>query len=305
FSDLMFFVALFLCINILLIAIFFLKEAFRTTMRYMLFAASLLSDCLYLILSDLLLIMSFYRYPIHMWLCLIIYIGSSVTTFFTPFILTAMTLERYIAICMPLRHAELCTTRSALHCLLIIQGCSSVPCIIFLSIFSESLQHKFLRQSKVCAVENFILYTWQGHVRSAVSQFCFLLMCVIILVSYVKIMYVARLASAENRTSTWRGLRTVVLHGFQLLLCLLQFWCPFIEAAVFQIDFWLYVNVRYMNYIIFILAPKCLSPLIYGLRDETFFCNLKFKILKIKCSEYFLCVCTRARVCVCVFQPCL
>ncbi|KAF6728142.1 hypothetical protein FQA47_022485, partial [Oryzias melastigma] len=42
---------------------------------------------------------------------------------------TPMTLERYVAICMPLRHAELCSTRSTMHCILIIHGISSIPCI--------------------------------------------------------------------------------------------------------------------------------------------------------------------------------
>ncbi|KAI9547879.1 hypothetical protein NQZ68_012896 [Dissostichus eleginoides] len=49
-----------------------------------------------------------------------------------------MTLERYVAICMPLRHGELCSTRSAVHCILIIHGLSTVPCIVVLSVFFAS-----------------------------------------------------------------------------------------------------------------------------------------------------------------------
>ncbi|KAI9547878.1 hypothetical protein NQZ68_012895 [Dissostichus eleginoides] len=78
----------------------------------------------------------------------------------------AMTLERYVAICMPLRHGELCSTRSAMHCILIIHGLSAVP------------------------------------------------------------LKVAKAASGENKKSTWKGLRTVILHAFQLLLCLIQLWGP-------------------------------------------------------------------------------
>ena len=92
-------------------------------------------------------------------------------------------------------------------------------------------------------------------------------------------MKVAKAASGENKKSTWKGLRTVVLHAFQLLLCLIQLWCPFIEAAVLQIDFMLYINVRYFTYITFYLAPRCLSPLIYGLRDDKFFLALKYYAL--------------------------
>ncbi|XP_053279189.1 odorant receptor 131-2-like [Pleuronectes platessa] len=269
------FVVLFLCINLLLITTFFSKELFYTSMRYVLFAVTLMSDCLFLFLSDILFILNLYRYTIQMWLCLIIYIISSLYMFVTPVTLTAMTLERYVAICLPLRHAELCSPRSTLHGILIIHSLSSLPCIVFLSIFFASASYGSDTQGRTCTVGIFIIHTWQGHLRSAINQFYFLIMCITILFSYVKIMRVAKAASAEDKQSTWRGLRTVGLHAFQLLLCLIQLWCPFIEAAVLQINLMLFINVRYFNYITFILAPRCLSPLIYGLRDEMFFNALK------------------------------
>ncbi|XP_018520755.1 odorant receptor 131-2-like [Lates calcarifer] len=273
------FVALFLCINVLLIRTFFMKDFFYTTMRYIFFAITLMSDCLFLLMTNILLIFSYFHFTIEIWLCLTVYIVLSVYTFVTPVTLTAMTLERYVAICMPLRHGELCSTRSALHCILIIHSLSSVPCIVTLSIFFASATHSFYTQSRVCSVEIFIFHTWQGHIRSAISQFYFLIMCIAIVSSYVKIMKVAKAASGENKKSTKKGLRTVILHGFQLLLCLIQLWCPFIEAAVLQVNLMLFINVRYFNYITFILAPRCLSPLIYGLRDEMFFRALKYYAL--------------------------
>ena len=75
------FVVLFLCINLLLIMTFFTKEFFYTTMRYILFAVTLMSDCLFLVLTDLLVILSYSRYTIQTWLCLIIYILSSLYTY--------------------------------------------------------------------------------------------------------------------------------------------------------------------------------------------------------------------------------
>ena len=269
------FVVLFLCINFLLIMTFFTKEFFYTTMRYILFAVTLMSDCLFLVVADVLLIMLYYRYTIQMWLCLIIYIISSLYTFVTLVTLTAMTLERYVAICLPLRHGELCSPRSALHSILIIHSLSSLPCIVILSIFFASASHGSYTHGRTCSGEIFISHKWQGHLRSAISQFYFLIMFITIAFAYVKIMRVAKAASGEDKKSSWRGLRTVVLHAFQLLLCLIQLWLPFIEAAVLKINLMLYSNVRYFNYITFILAPRCLSPLIYGLRDEMFFQAMK------------------------------
>ncbi|TWW76985.1 hypothetical protein D4764_12G0003750 [Takifugu flavidus] len=163
----------------------------------------------------------------------------SLYTFVTPVTLTVMTLERYVAICLPLRHSELCSMRRALHCILLVHGVSFLPCAVVLSMLFASASYNF----------------------------------------YTQVMKVAKAASGENKKSTWKGLRTVILHAFQLLLSLIQLWCPFIESAIFQIDYMLFINVRYFNYVTFILAPRCLSPLIYGLRDEKFFNALKYLAL--------------------------
>ncbi|XP_075956930.1 odorant receptor 131-2-like [Anarhichas minor] len=271
-------VSVFLCINFLLITTLFMKD-FYTAMRYILFAITLLSDSLFLIMTDFLLILSYIKFSMQMWLCVIMYIVLSMYTFVTPVTLTAMTLERFVAICMPLRHGELCSTRRALHCILIIHSLSSIPCIVILSIFFASAPFSFYTQGRICSVEMFIFYKWQGHLRSAIQQLYFFIMCIAIVFCYVKIMKVAKAASGEQRKSTWKGLRTVILHAFQLLLCLMQLWCPLIEAAVLQINLLLFINVRYINYVTFILAPRCLSPLVYGLRDEIFFHALKYYAL--------------------------
>ncbi|XP_035535511.1 odorant receptor 131-2-like [Morone saxatilis] len=270
-------VVIFLCINLLLIVTFFSKEFFYTTMRYILFAVTLLSDSIILIISDILLIFSYFQCTMQVGLCVVFYIISVLCTFVTPVTLTAMTLERYVAICMPLRHAELCSTRSTMHCILIIHSLSFVPCIVIVSTFVATASHSLYMQYRKCSMDMFVFLQWQNHVKLAVYQFYFLIMCIIIVFSYVKIMKVAKAASGEDKKST-KGLRTVILHAFQLLLCLIQLWCPFIEAALLKIDLMLYVYVRYFNYITFILAPRCLSPLIYGLRDEKFFLALKYYV---------------------------
>uniref|UniRef100_A0A3B3B9W1 Growth hormone secretagogue receptor type 1-like n=1 Tax=Oryzias melastigma TaxID=30732 RepID=A0A3B3B9W1_ORYME len=278
------FIGVFLSINLFLISTFFRKEVFYTTVRYILFAVTLLSDCLFLIMTNSLLVSTYFGFTIHIWLCFVLYIILAVYTFVTPLTLTAMTLERYVAICMPLRHAELCTMRGALQLILIIHGLGAVPCTVTLYIFFALVSPTFYSRSRVCSVETFILSGWQGHVRSAISQG--LMMCSVIVFCYVQIMKAAKAASGENKKSTWKGLRTVILHGFQLLLCLIQLWCPFIEAAVFKIDLLLYNDVRFFNYIMFFLAPRCLSPLIYGLRDQSFFQALKSYAL---CGFYKKC----------------
>lgn len=277
-------VIIFLCINMLLIVTFVKKECFHTSARYVLFAVMLLSDSCVLILSDVLLIVNFFSFTIHVWLCTIISVVTLLYVMATPVTLTAMTLERYVAICLPLRHAELCSTRRSMHCILIIHSVSSIPSICILFMFFATASFSLYEQKTVCSVEMFLLHTWQRYFRSAMSQFYFLIMCIIIFFCYIQIVKVAKAASGENKKSTQRGLRTVILHTFQLLLCLVQLWSPFTEAAALQIDVNLFVNVRYFNYIMFSIAPRCLSPLIYGLRDEIFFLALKNDIC-LNCCE--------------------
>ncbi|XP_047450634.1 odorant receptor 131-2-like [Mugil cephalus] len=278
-------VALFLCTNLMLLTVFFMKEVFYTSMRYILFANTLLSDCVILIVTNILLSMSYFQVTTQMWLCMIFVAVSSLYNFVTPVTLTAMTLERYVAICLPLRHGELCSSHRALQLILIIHGLSIIPCVVVMLVFFIAVNFRVYNQYTICSVEMFIVHSWQGHLRSAISQFYFLIMCITIVFSYVKIMKVAKAASGENKKSTGKGLRTVVLHAFQLLLCLIQLCCPFIEAAVLQIDLMLFINVRYFNYIMFNLTPRCLSPLIYGLRDEAFFHAVKYYVLCGMCKN--------------------
>ncbi|XP_040902422.1 odorant receptor 131-2-like [Toxotes jaculatrix] len=275
FFSLQFLVMLFLSINLLLIVTFFQKEYFYTTARYILFGVTLLSDSLLLFVTDILLVFIYFHINIQVWLCIIICVVPFLYLTVTPVTLTAMTLERYVAICMPLRHGDLCSTRNTMHGILIIHGLSSVPCIVILSTIFVSASLSFYTKYWVCLVELVLLQAWQHHLRSAVYQFQFLILCIMIVFSYIKIMKVAKAASGEDKKSSRKGLRTVLLHGFQLLLCFIQMWCPFIDAAVLQVNYSLYEIVRYLNFVVFYLAPRCLSPLIYGLRDEVFYHALK------------------------------
>ncbi|XP_014858910.1 PREDICTED: nociceptin receptor-like [Poecilia mexicana] len=271
-------VVMFLCINMLLIVTFFKKECFHTSARYILFAVMLMSDSFVLILSNLMVVVNFLQFTIQVWLCTVISIVTLLYVMATPVTLTAMTLERYVAICLPLRHSELCSTRRSMHCILVIHGISSVPCLLILSIFCATASFDLYQQKALCSVEMFLLQPWQRHFRSAISQFYFLIMCIILVFCYIQIVKVAKAASGENKQSTQRGMRTVILHTFQLLLCLIQLWSPFTEAAALKADVNLFMDIRYCNYLLFSLAPRCLSPLIYGLRDEFFFLALKNNI---------------------------
>ncbi|XP_048836861.1 odorant receptor 131-2-like [Brienomyrus brachyistius] len=270
-------VMVFLYINSLLIFTFFKKETFYTNTRYIFFAHTLICDCVFLFMSDLLLVMSYFRILMPAGLCVIICVVMIILTFATPLTLTAMSVERYVAICMPLRHAEISTPHRALYGILVIHAFSILQSFVVLPIFVVSVPLSFYITDRICSVEMLIVNSWQSHLKSAASQFYFLIMSSTIIFTYIKILKAAKIASTDTKKkSTSKCLKTVILHGFQLVLSLFQLWCPFIEMAVLQIgNLELFVTIRYLDYLAFILAPKCLNPLIYGLRDDHFYIVLK------------------------------
>ncbi|XP_036393650.1 odorant receptor 131-2-like [Megalops cyprinoides] len=282
-------VGIFLYVNCLMICTFFKKEAFRTDTRYILFAQTLITDSALMVVTDVAFCGNYFQIPVHCIPCVIMCTILTWLTFGTPLTLVAMCLERYVAICMPLRHASISTTRTRLLGLVLIWCLAGIPSLIGLIMFAASVPLKAFSSYFICSVEMMVIHNWQGHFRGALYQFYFFVMLVIIGFTYVKIMAAARGASS-NKKSASKGLRTVVLHAFQLLLCLIQLWSPYVEMAIMNINFMLFINVRYSNFIVFMLAPRCLSPLIYGLRDEKFFVVLRYyAVFGLNKKDFYLC----------------
>uniref|UniRef100_A0A8C9R8Z7 G-protein coupled receptors family 1 profile domain-containing protein n=2 Tax=Scleropages formosus TaxID=113540 RepID=A0A8C9R8Z7_SCLFO len=273
-----FLMGIFLYVNSLLIFTFFKKEIFRTSNRYILFSHTLICDSMFLVVTNIFFTLDMTQTPIPPFLCIIL-CGIAVnlhTT--TPLTLTAMSVERYVAICMPLRHAELATLQKAGLCILIIHAISSILTLTVLFMFLATASLNFYAKYLMCNAELLAVYKWQGHVRSIFYLVYFIVMTVTIVFTYISIVQVAKKASADKK-ATSKARKTVLLHAFQLFLSLIQMLCPFLEQAVLEIDVNLYISLRTFDYIVFLLAPRCLSPLIYGLRDEHFYLVLKYYAL--------------------------
>ncbi|KAK0147324.1 Odorant receptor 131-2 [Merluccius polli] len=177
-------------------------------MRYIFFVFTLMSDSLYLLVTNVLLLMSFFHAFMQVWLCVFLIIVLSMFNFVFPITLTAMTLERYVAICMPMRHGALCTPRSALHCILIIHTISSIPISIIVSIYFASVPHSIYMEDRMCRIEMLMIHKWQSYLFLAANQLYFVIMFVIIVFCYIEITKAARKASGETKKSTGKGLRT-------------------------------------------------------------------------------------------------
>lgn len=272
-------IAIFLYVNFLMIFTFFQKEAFRTNTRYILFAHTLICDCAFLIFTDMLLLLIVARIVMPTGLCIVICALLVNLNIATPLTLTAMSVERYVSICMPLRHAELSTPQRAIHAILVIQAMCSVHVVVMLLSLFAVMPLGFYSSSLVCSLVMLHTYAWQKYLNDVILQLYFVFMSLVICFSYIRIMAVARAASGEDCKSMNKGMKTVLLHALQLVLSLIQLWCPFVEAAVLQSNPELFETVRYFDYIMFILAPRCLIPLVYGLRDDSFTVVLQYYAL--------------------------
>ncbi|KAI5620795.1 odorant receptor, family H, subfamily 131, member 1, partial [Silurus asotus] len=262
---------IFVYINCLMIFTFMKKETFREETRYVLFAQTLIVDTALIFFSTMLGVLSYFQYTVHMVVCTFLFLIQTFFTCCTPLTLVAMCLERYVAICMPLRHADISTSRTRLYGLITIWTISCIIPVFSVIAFWAVAPPAALFSYVVCNAEVMIIEEWQAHGRAVIFINLFLFAVIIIVFTYIKIMIAARAASSEKKKSTNKSLRTVLLHGVQLFLCMIQFFNPYIEMALYKVDEATLRHVRYSNFIVFLFLPRSLSPLVYGVRDEKFF----------------------------------
>jgi len=79
--------------------------------RYILFIHLVVNDMIQLTMTVSLFVLSYVHYAINVSVCCVLITLTVFTTMNTPLNLAAMAAECYVAICLPLRHAEFCTVR--------------------------------------------------------------------------------------------------------------------------------------------------------------------------------------------------
>ncbi|XP_028656991.2 LOW QUALITY PROTEIN: odorant receptor 131-2-like [Erpetoichthys calabaricus] len=200
--------------------------------------------------------------------CIVISMLLGTLSYNTPLTLTAMCLERYVAICMPLRHGQICTVKRTLNVILIIWLTGSIPSFRDFIIVVATEAKNILCERNLCNYDLMMRSSWQSYMRSVMAMLYFGVMLGTVAFTYVKIMKVARTVSADSSASKARN--TILLHAFQLMLCLAVLVSPFVEMEIFRINQNIISHIRYFNFIIFNILPRCLSSFIYGVRDEKF-----------------------------------
>ncbi|XP_040195233.1 odorant receptor 131-2-like [Rana temporaria] len=252
----------FLCFIVVVLSIFFTSPHLRENARYILFVYMLVNDTFYLLSGFTLMLGAIYFLYMPVPVCFILSTVSSMGFRVTPTTLAAMALEKYIAICHPLRNKDLCTPQRTNVVFTLICAALIIPNAADLGLMASSYTNIF-NISVVCRKENLSVNPFQNVLRSLSLALCFVLVTIIILFTYIKISMVARRVSSQSSSAS-KAKKTILLHGFQLLLCTMSLLSAFTEAlpasqAMFLPGF---------NFLVFSCMPRFLSPIIYGIRDE-------------------------------------
>ncbi|XP_058270807.1 odorant receptor 131-2-like [Hemibagrus wyckioides] len=262
------------------------KSVFHETPRYILFAHMLFNDSFLLMVTTIMYSMSLALATVARAFCSLLVFISSCTFQNAPLTLALMSLERYVAICFPLRHCTIATQKSTGIGLVIIWFVSSLNIVTDI-MFDLVTDTSHLLKITFCTREKLFVAKWQADKTQGFDLLIFVSVTVIILFTYVSIMITARSISS-NKESATKAHKTVLLHLIQLGLCLTSFLFGIIERALYMLsgsNSSLFIHLRYLNFLIVLILPRCLSPLIYGLRDDAvrpifiyYFCYSPHKI---------------------------
>ncbi|XP_073680003.1 odorant receptor 131-2-like [Garra rufa] len=262
------------------------KRIFHETPRYILFGHMLMNDSVLLLVTTIMYLVALCFLPIPKSICTLLVFISYCTFRNAPLTLALMSLERYVAICFPLRHCNIATPKRTGIVLGIIWFLSSINIIIDI-LLVLTINPDYLAGIIFCTLEKLYLFKWQLDKHQAFDVLYFVSVAGVIIFTYISIMITARSVSSD-KDSAKKALKTVLLHLIQLGLCLTSFLYATIERTLYMMtgsNSSLFINLRYINYLFILILPRCLSPLIYGMRDEAvwplfkyFFCYRSGKV---------------------------
>lgn len=261
----------FVYIDIFMFVVFLRQRVLRTEARYVLFAQTLVADTAFLLTTNFVVItyQVFLLMPVGACLPLSLLMGG--LTHVSPTTIIAMCIERYVAICMPLRHVSIFSPSRTMLMVALVWLISFCKPFIDFMIFLTYVTESYFSQPAFCYYEIILLEDWHMIMRGNLFILNYLLVLLILAFCYGSIMHVARKASGDNQQAASKGQRTLLLHILQLVMCTLEVTGPLIEARVLEVgDVNIYLIVRYFNFLAFSVVSRATSPLVYGLRDEKF-----------------------------------
>ncbi|XP_071362628.1 odorant receptor 131-2-like [Trachinotus anak] len=268
------------------------KTVFYVTPRYILLYNLLLADTVQLALSQLLYLLAAFRIRLTYPVCGVLTMLADLTEEISPLTLVVMSLERYVAVCYPLRHAAIITIRNTAVAIVGVWAFSSLNVLtqILLLLDFPFEQKESLQMTEFCAKGNMLLGRLSDDYEKACTCFLFIIAGVAIMCSYIGVMIAARSASTD-KASARKARNTLLLHLVQLGLSLFStIQNPLLIAISKVLDKIIFVRIQIVFYVCIVIFPRCLSALIYGIRDQTIrpilmyhlCCHLKLSVIQTK-----------------------
>ncbi|XP_073708694.1 odorant receptor 131-2-like [Garra rufa] len=277
-------------INGTFVLVFIKNTIFYSDPRYILYIHLVINDMIMLSITVGLQVAVHVVGVFNLSVCCVVLFFSLIITQNSPLNLACMAIERYIAVCRPLHHTQICTVRRTYMLIWVIWTLSAMPAFGDIFITLSTKPASFFSTAILC--QKFFIYnTWQHTVSDTVSNVVYLsFVWTTLIVTYFKVVSAANAASTD-RVSAKKARNTILLHGGQLLLCMMSYVSPLISTALIALFPRSRSTILFILYLLTNILPRLLSPLIYGLRDKQFserirvyFCckQIKTQIIPVK-----------------------
>ncbi|XP_036388559.1 odorant receptor 131-2-like [Megalops cyprinoides] len=228
-----------------------------------------------------------YAFPsINVAVCCVLLMIASFTSMNTPLNLAGMAVERYIAICNPLRHAQICTVRRTYILIALIWSVGAIPGLADLFIVLVLRPLSFFYSSVLCYHKSAFFTSVHENKNRVAHTLYMSFVWLTLIYTYLRVLLTAKSASTDP-VSARKARNTILLHGAQLLLCMLAYISPTVDMTLMLYYPQYRAHLLFLTYLISYVMPRVLSPLIYGVRDEKFCRYMK---------DYWLCARCRRKV---------
>ncbi|XP_006807447.1 odorant receptor 131-2-like [Neolamprologus brichardi] len=242
------------------------SKIFYLNPRYILFIHLVVNDMIQLTSSVSLFVFTYIFYQINVAFCCSLITLAIFTTQNNPLTLAVMAVECHIAICFPLQHSQICTVKNVTIVITVIWGLSSLTILpnLFTSLATES---RDFFHSRVFCLRKKTFRPPELEKKKNISNIVFLVIVWLTLVyTYFRILFAAQAAAANAR----KARNTVLLHGFQLLLCMLNYVYDLLLNGLTSLFPKGVLTIRYTISVFVHILPRLVSPLVYGIRDKAF-----------------------------------
>ncbi|KAL4661083.1 olfactory receptor 5H1-like [Arapaima gigas] len=262
------------CINGIFVFIFSRSTFFYMESRYILYIHLVINDMIMLSISVALHVIVYAAPLVNVSVCCILLVVGTMTTRNTPMSLAGMAVERYIAICKPLRHSQICTVRRTYMLILLIWCVTFIPGLADIIILFLTRPITIFTSKILCY--SLAIFNTSYHLNKAIVEYALFLsfVWITLIYTYLRVFFAAKTATTDA-VSAKKAQNTILLHGVQLLFCMMSYITPVLDLILVPLFPNDRTKILFSTFLLTNILPRLLTPLIYGIRDQKFVAYIK------------------------------